>query len=363
MTDPTDHELELLRQEAEAAGLPRPPVAEDRGVVLPDASDLMTTPTREVRNSRRVRLAGLALAAATVAVVAAIIPTTHRQQAVAQPPPILSYEFANAKNIAWAPGKDATKPLEELARAADRQAARSDARVPQDVDDLTQYVRIQAWYASIYEDKEAHIVPEIRETWLRPDGNLQARESSSESLAIDGRDVPVLKEKPRVAVETIPDLDPDAIRRLDLNPSEMRRQIWERNKCDELGGSVSDRQLCFTGEIREAYGSYVVPPETAAAFWRILAHEPGFRSLGRVVDRARRAGVGIAYHSEFPGQSYLNILIISPRTGALLGTEMIALKSDPKIGFKAPAIFSYDAFLDSHYTRSRGPLPQQKPIE
>ena len=78
------------------------------------------------------------------------------------------------------------------------------------------------------------------------------------------------------------------------------------------------------------------------------------RSLGAVKDRAGRSGVGISFIPAHAPMFRL-VLIISPRTGELLGTEEILIKDSPDIGFTAPAIMSFTAILQSRYTDAVGP--------
>ncbi|MFI5430210.1 hypothetical protein [Aeromicrobium sp. UC242_57] len=90
----------------------------------------------------------------------------------------------------------------------------------------------------------------------------------------------------------------------------------------------------------------------------MLSEEPSLRSLGSVNDRAGRSGIGI---SLIPADSpqFRKILIISPDTGGLLGTEEILIKNDSDVGIKAPAIYAFTAILDARYVSDKGPATKQ----
>jgi hypothetical protein len=101
-------------------------------------------------------------------------------------------------------------------------------------------------------------------------------------------------------------------------------------------------------------GNHVLPRPTLRVFWLILAEEPALRDLGLVRDRVGRPGVGISLISpDF--KQFRRILIISPKTGELLGNEEILIKADEDLDLKAPAIYQYSAILDSKLTSDPGP--------
>ncbi|WP_157439340.1 CU044_5270 family protein [Aeromicrobium sp. Root344] len=361
-TLPADDELELLRGQARSLGMPSQIDPENIGVTLPSAKNMLerakaadTADEQEVpalhrKKNRRLVVRALA-AAAAVAGIATIVASPWQQHAAdASTPPVLDYAFANAQNIAYAPGKDARAELNKLAETASQQT-----KVPGS--GSIQYLLTDNWFAELEDSKEAELIPKRRETWLRADGSLRARETSGTPLSPDGRGLtkrPVARTSD-VTDETYPadDLYPQFVAKLGTDVQKVRDALMRKAECEDRSRGPS-RAACLYQEITGLYASYVVPPTIAATFWRILADEPTMRSLGSVKDRAGRAGIGISF---IPADSpqFRRVLIISSETGQLIGTEDILIKKDPDLKLESPAIYSFTAILDTRYTRVFGP--------
>jgi hypothetical protein len=119
-----------------------------------------------------------------------------------------------------------------------------------------------------------------------------------------------------------------------------------------VAGAV--RTSCLFRVIHELSVGLVIPPRIYAAFWQILAEEPILRSLGRVVDRAGRPGVGISViYRDRP--EFRKVLIVSPTTGELLGSEDVLIGKAEGLNLEAPTLLSFIAILESKYTTARGP--------
>lgn len=361
-TLPGGDELELLREQARSLGMPPQIEPETLGVTLPSASSMLERakaaeaantqggPSLQRGNRRRLVIRTLAVAAALAGIASIVVSPWQQPSADASTPPVLDYEFANAQNIAYAPGKDARAVLDQLADAASQQP---DVSGPGSI----QYLLSDNWFAELGDSKTAELIPKRRETWLRADGSLRAREASGTPLSPDGRG---LSKRPAtrasdVTDETYPaqDIDPRFVANLGTNVQKVRDALMQKAECEDRNRGPS-RTACLYQEITGLYANYVIPPKTVSAFWRILADEATMRSLGSVKDRAGRAGIGISF-IPVDSPQFRKVLIISPETGQLLGTEDILIKDDPDLKLETPAIYSFTAILDTRYTRVFGP--------
>lgn len=369
--DAADRELALLRQEADRIGMPGQISPESVGVKLeapeailarlkagsPEPADV--PPPSPIRPAARRRLPVVGLAAAAAAAVAIVIVAPSEQgPAEAVSPPVLDYEFAAAQNIAYAPGEDAGRTLRTLARIADRQPAAAAAGSVS-----TQYVLTDNWFATLDATEAAKLIPVRRETWFRSDGTTAVRETAGRALSPDGRGLlEDQAERPDAGPvdEVYPadeGLRPEFVSTLTGSHRSVRASLLKSGECEARAASP-ERAQCIVQEISALYSQYVIPPQLAASFWRMLSDEPSVRSLGSVKDRTGRAGVGISLISPDSPQ-FRKILVVSPTDGSLLGTEEVLIKNDPEVGLKAPAIYSFTAILEAKNVRDRGPAAQQ----
>ena len=359
---PNDHgrdEVELLRQTALDAGLDPRLRPEDFGVRLDSADELLARlnghPADELRVRRTRRFAALAAAsvAATAALVFGVLQPWHSPPAAADTPPVLDYEFANAQNIAYAPGKDPSAALDSLAVAARAFTAPSgNGRV--------QHVITDNWFGSIDDDKDANniaLIPTLNETWLSPDGSFRLIERTGKPLTADGRGVATqgVENRPSRADETQPPdtFDPTLLSSLPTDPAQLRPALLKATECDDQAIG-SRRALCLFARVEEYNSNYVVPTRVTAALWDLISEQGVTRLLGEVKDRAGRPGIGIslipAHRSE-----YRQVVIASPQTGQVLGFEEILIKTVPDLDVKAPAITRFTAFLASERVSQAGP--------
>jgi hypothetical protein len=355
-------ELARLRELGRSLGMPSQIEPESLGLSLPSAASMLERAKAAEAvtargdafshrsKSRRYVIRGLAVAAAVTAVSTIVFSPWRQQAADATTPPVLNYEFASAQNIAFAPGKNARDELTTLAATASRQT-------PVSGPGSTQYLLTDNWFAELGESDQAELIPKRRQTWLRADGSLRARETNGSPLSPDGRG---LSEQPpsnpsKVTDETYPadDLNPHVVTTLGSSVSDARSALMTMAQCEDRCRGPA-RAACLYQEITELYTRFVIPPTTAATFWRILASEPALRTLGSVTDRAGRPGVGIAI-VPIDSPQFRKVLIISSATGQLLGTEDILIRMDSNVELKAPAIYSFSAILESRYTTATGP--------
>jgi hypothetical protein len=365
-------EVELLRREARALSMPGEIDPAAVGITLPSAQQMLArakarselddtaaaaepgapAPSATSLSSRRRRTALRlgSVAAAIAGLVLVSLSPWHRDTATAAKPPVLDYEFANAQNIAYAPGQDAHDTLLRLSQAASRQVAK-----PATGD--AQYVLTDNWFVSLSDTEEPQLIPRQRQFWLRADGSVRIRETSGRPLSPDGRGLrrAVPDQTGNTADETYPpgDADPRFVAELGIDPTAIRETLLDRSECQSRRPSPT-RASCLFREISDLFGQYVVPASTAGALWRVLADEPSVRTLGTVEDRAGRRGVGISL-IPVDAPRFRSVLIISPTTGELLGTEDILIKDYPDAGVEAPAIYSFTAILESRYVTEPQP--------
>jgi hypothetical protein len=358
-------ELELLRHEARAVGMPGEIAPASVGITPRSPEEILRRARSRVATDNEVKalfastrprrkiLIRLGAAAASIAVVLGVtfIPW-HQNKAIAIVPQVLDYELANVDNIATAPGVDAQAVLMDLSEKAKRQPA-----IP--VSGPTQYVMTDSWFAEVEENTVMAVRPVQVESWQRDDGSFHMRERFGVPMSPDGRRITNQGvgdvRTNEVTDDVIPaeDGDPQFVATLGTDPRDVRTALLDLVDCPSRDpGSV--RTFCLFREVEALNSSYVIPPKTAAALWRVLADESGLRSLGKVKDRAGRTGVGISFIRDDQPE-FRNVLIVSSKTGKLLGSERILIKNLPDLQAEAPMVLSFSAYLEARYTTKRGP--------
>lgn len=367
-TSPHD-ELDELRRIGSDLDMPGTIRPADHGVELESADDFIArmqrrdaeaapdAPTPLHAPSRTGRWVRVGAAAAAVLAVTGLVVASpwSEQSARAETPAILDYALAKADDIAFAPGESARDDLLQLADTA-RNAPAVDTTAG-----TVQYVQTDNWFASLEDagvDSQNGVTPTVIQTWTSPDGSQTVIEEPGEELGPNGRG---LMEIVRAATpskdQTFPpgNADPDSVTGLGTSPDEVRTALLALGGCEP---NIPDtvRASCLYQEVVGLFNQNVVPPATAAAMWTVLAAEPGFRSLGRVTDRAGRPGIGISViSSDVP--EYRSVLIISPTNGQLIGKEEILIKSDTELGLQAPLVTAFSAILSATFTADR-PQPR-----
>jgi hypothetical protein len=294
----------------------------------------------------RVRTLIIGAAAAVVAGIVIVIQPWDTEVARAGTPPILDFEFAEARRISDAPGVDPAETLEQLARAAERtQSSPKPSAV--------QHVVIEGW--SIEQDFDpdpnSTIIPTRTENWLYPDGRFRTRAHLGEPLKADGRGVPLSgrldRETKFFDEETEPAGSRDAQYFTDMPNTigGVRDRLLERIKCLERRRS-QERALCLTDQISNLPRMYVIPSKVRANIWRMLAQEEGIRSLGTVKDRTGRDAVALSFIWE-GAPEYRSVLLADPDTGQVVGSERILIKPSAESPVHPPAIQEFTAIVKS----------------
>lgn len=368
--DPAHDEVAKLRRVAGDIGMPSELRPEDHGLKLATADEFIARmkandagpvditrdgPTSSAQSNwnwrRYARPIGAAAAVAAISSLILISPWSD-PAATAATPPILDYELAKATNIAYAPGVDAKQDLDELSAAA------SNAKPPPRTGDI-QYVQTDSWFATREDDGDSastKVTPTVVQTWTSPDGSQTVAESKGAPLNAAGRGVKRnAADLSSAPIQTFPagNADPEAISDLGDTPDEVRTDLLAAGECDPASDPTITAQ-CLYSVIAGLANQNVIPPAKASLIWAAISTESGFRSLGTVRDRAGRSGVGISVVSAETPQ-FRSVLIISPRTGQLLGVEEILIKSDPAAGLEAPAVNAFTAIVVADYRSTDRP--------
>lgn len=341
--NPHDHddlqrELELFRREAEDLDLD-----DDQLLIELETADAFITRMKAQdvgrRTTRRRWLVGGGSIAAGLAVTFAVLQPAS-PPAVADAPPVLDYEFASAVRIAYAGGEDPDKLLSLLSDAA-RQAP------PTVGTGEVQYKLRDSWFAQ-QDDASSRIVPEVRESWLSPDGSLVSHTTPGPPLRSDGRGLSD-EARPNTGKEiqqTSPPgtFDTEYARELPRDPAKLADVLMSHGDCRDANGY--DRSMCIYNEILFLFQNYVLKTTDYAVIWTMLRGETGFVTLGSVEDRVGRNGVGISIIDPKRPQ-YRHILIGSLETGQPLGYEQILIKPIDGLDVKPPSVSAFSAFIDS----------------
>jgi hypothetical protein len=295
----------------------------------------------------RVRSLIVGTAAAVVAGIVIVVQPWDTQLARAETPPILDFEFAEARRIADAPGVDPSETLERLARAADRTRSGQSASA-------VQHVVTEGWaiVSDFDRDPSSTITPTMSENWLYPDGRFRTRAYLGEPLKADGRGTPIDGRLDRTTrffdEENEPIGSRDAQLFTDMHTiNGVRDGLLDDIKCLERQHG-QERSFCLTDQIRNLPTTYVISPEVMANIWRMLDQEEGIRSLGNVKDRTGRDTVALSFIWD-GAPEYRLVLLADPDTGQLVGSERILIKPSESSPVKPPAIQEFLAIVKSEY--------------
>lgn len=295
----------------------------------------------------RTLLVGTA-AAVVVGIVIVVVQPWDTQVARASTPPILDFEFAEARRIADAPGVDPTRALEQLTRAAERASAGS-------TESTVQHILTEGWSIEHDFDPDPHstITPTMTENWLYQDGRFRTRAYLGEPLKSDGRGVPIGGHLDRGTTFFDEDNEPAGSRDAQFlagmpnTVDGFREALLDRIKCPQKQRG-QERTLCLTEQVRNLSQVYVIPRAVMANIWRMLAREEGIRSLGTVKDRTGRDAVALSFIWD-RSPEYRSVLLADPDSGKVIGYERILIKPSSDSPVSPPAIQEFSAVVKSEY--------------
>ncbi|MFJ9414349.1 CU044_5270 family protein [Streptomyces sp. NPDC101227] len=295
------------------------------------------------RRTKRARRRLVLRAEAAVLALGAVLAFTFSDAGAAK---------AVAVPVALAPRAGAhSVSLDEVARRAEARARTAGA-----ADGPRRGSHLQSWYLSMEAGPGAAppvTVPEERITRWRADGS-----GSELVVATDPRhpgrpviddtggswrtvnDGKVLHRKSYpagpaggrrgLAARTKPPADPEALR-------EMLAALYGDS------GARTPQLLLALSSLRQ---EWTPGPRETAAVVRLLADAEGLRPAGAVTDRLGRRGQAYVYDGPDGGMNATRqMVILDPRSGQLLGSEVTFTKDLPDFRIKAGEVLSYEAWM------------------
>jgi hypothetical protein len=100
----------------------------------------------------------------------------------------------------------------------------------------------------------------------------------------------------------------------------------------------------------EAHLQTPAPPLARAAVLRYLAQTPGIATVGKVVDRLGREGVGFTVDDDSSGLATRYLIIVDPSTGHLLGYEEMLTGDAGKLNVETPSVIQYTLWVSASHT-------------
>lgn len=248
-------------------------------------------------------------------------------------------------------------PLDEVARQAEAYArAQRDAPKPH------RGSHLQSWYLSMQTGPDAKppvTVPEERITRWNPDGS-----GSELVVATDPRhpgrpvindadgewrtvnDGKVLHRKTYPAGTRLDDLatgEGTLPARPPADPDELRAYL--ATFYSGAGTKTQPLLMALSSFLQE----WTPGPRESAALARMLSRAPDLRPAGQVVDRLGRRGQAYAYRGEDASDGSmdgtLQLVILDPETGRVLGMETTFTKNVPDFKIKSGDVLSYEAWM------------------
>jgi hypothetical protein len=232
----------------------------------------------------------------------------------------------------------AAVPLKQLADLAAAAAAGGTPR-------LRKGTHVQSWSLGMSDDEPPVTLPEERVVrWRADDSHTELvvatdpRHPGRPVLA-DGDGQPHLVADGHVlSRRTYPpswsDAPPEA--RPPHNPAALRAYLAETIHADS---PTTPELLDSVGELLD---HWTLGARESAALTRVLADAKGLRPVGQVTDRLGRPGQAYVY--EVPGGAR-GMLILDPRTGAVLGLETTFTRAQPRYGVRAGDVMEYSAWM------------------
>ncbi|MFI1767394.1 CU044_5270 family protein [Streptomyces sp. NPDC020800] len=234
-------------------------------------------------------------------------------------------------------------PLKDMVALADAAAAGGSPR-------LRQGTHVQSWSLSLGDDKPPATLPEERVVRWRADAThtelvvaTDPRRPGRPVLTDDGDDPHLVADGHVISRTTYPPMWNDA-------PPEgtpphtaaaLRAYLTEtvRPEVDRSTAPLS------TPELFDAVGQlldhWTLGARESAALVRLFAEARGLRPAGEVTDRLGRFGRAYVYDTG----GIRHMLILEPRTGAVLGIEDTCTEDDPAYGVKAGDVMAYRAWM------------------
>lgn len=284
----------------------------------------------------RPRQAWLAAAAvAAVLVIAASISLWPSGSASASPPS-LRYATTAPADVSSAPV--ASGVAEELAAAAATYQVAGAGAV--------RLVESFGWNTPVDDEAgRATITPFVQSWWLGPDGAATLEQTSSRPLLPDGQvDPEPARDTQPAARDEIPAGDiPDVPAALSAAPEGERLELLLEGMPEACSQSQERHASCVLEQMGWLLSTYLPDGDLLSSLWHEIAAETQVRTLGLATDRLGRDVVALAAPATTEGgESRVLVLLVDPATGALAGTETIALASEV-LDISGPTVVGFTA--------------------
>jgi hypothetical protein len=229
-------------------------------------------------------------------------------------------------------------PLKQLAYLAAVAAADGTSQ-------LRKGTHVQSWSLGMSDDKPPVTLPEERVVrWRADDSHTELVVATDPShpgrpVLTDGDGEPHLVADGHVlSRRTYPpswsDAPPEA--RPPHTPGALRAYLAEAIHTDSL---TTPELLDSVGELLD---HWTLGARETAALTRVLADAKGLRPVGQVTDRLGRPGQAYVYDGPAGTR---HMLILDPRTGAVLGVETTFTRAQPEYGVRAGDVMEYNAWM------------------
>ncbi|MEU0007817.1 CU044_5270 family protein [Streptomyces sp. NPDC006314] len=284
---------------------------------------------RPTRRAPRARLLwGLAATGVVLATALALLlggPNT--QSALAAPRPLTVHAHSTPV------------PLARLAELAEAAATDGSPR-------LRKGTHAQSWSLSMSDGEPPVTLPEERVVrWRADDSHTELvvatdpRRPGRPVLTDEGGDPRVVADGHVLSRTTYPPSWSDAPPEVPPphTPAALRAYLAETVRNDSPGTPE------LLDGIAELLGHWTLGARESAALVRVLADARGLRPVGQVTDRLGRPGQAYVYGGA--GGGGRRMLILDPRTGAVLGLETTFTQDDPDYGVKAGDVMEYSAWM------------------
>jgi hypothetical protein len=197
------------------------------------------------------------------------------------------------------------------------------------------YVKTIGWYVTLGQGPGAgQVFPQTSQSWLRPNGS--------------GRVINVTGSGSDRSVDELHVGPGPQLFQLATTAAGVARQLT-------VGHPVSDGPQERLVAFADTASQQPIGPAAEAAILRLIARIPHLVNRGTVTDRAGRPGVAVSLDSPRLGNEYT--LILSRRTGQLLGVEQTALRNTAKGEIRRGAVVAYTTFITAGYVDNTTSIP------
>ncbi|WP_251096103.1 CU044_5270 family protein [Streptomyces sp. Caat 7-52] len=296
----------------------------------PRRSRLLPLPPGRTTRARLVW--GLAATAVVLALALdAVLGGPSAPPAVAAPRPLTVH------------ARTAPVPLADMAALADAAAAGGSPR-------LRKGTHVQSWSLGMSDDKPPVTLPQERVVVWRADAThtelvvaTDPRRPGRPVLSDEGGEPREVADGHVISRTTFPPMWSDA-------PPEgtpphtagaLRAYLTEVARPGTGPGTAPLSTAELLDATAELLDHWTLGARESAALVRLLAKAEGLRPVGEVTDRLGRPGHAYAYDA----RGLRHLLILEPRTGAVLGMEDTFTEDDPAYGVRAGDVMDYRAWM------------------